>query len=53
MSLKKKSDREWNGKHTDVFVKSWIKDSKRPKSEKISFLWLPDERRKEQPDKKC
>ena len=48
-----KSDREWNSKHTNVFVKSWTKDSKSPKPEKISFLWLPDERIKEQQDKKC
>ena len=38
--------REWNSKHINVFVKPWTKDSKNPKFEIISFLWLPNERKK-------
>lgn len=42
-----KLDREQNNNHANVFVNSQNKDSKIPKLEKISFLWLQDEQRKE------
>lgn len=53
VSVKMKLAGEGNSKHTNEFVNSWTKDSKRPKFAKMSFLWLPDERRKEKQGKKC